>query len=681
MERNGDKEKELRETLELIEFLRKGRKLDNDPFLRARVDKALRGKPESLLRHFREHPDIIEKAKTNLYVDTLLKEKNPFYPPPYTKEEVAILFGPLELGYHNPNRNVFGINPNLLNLNVMVVGKARSGKSNLNLMALDQLLKTADSFNIIIIDLKKEYRCLLPTHPNLKIITLKNLRYNPLEVPEWEDPKEHINNVAEVFCKENYILSFGKNMFINKVEYLYNVRGVFEGKKSYPTFRDLYNQVKTIKSFGREADSRATLISRLQSYTGYPEVFCGRSFPFSTWLNNHLVIELENITNEMYATITNFIVSGIYHYYQEKNLRGSRIRTLIVVDEAGVLFNAMRDKNFQFGDSYINTLVRRGGEFGLGFWVTSQEPNTISQSIHSNSFLKFMFPLVEGNQLAAMAASMALTEQQSLFSFKLPTAGMCIVRYGLYPNPFLLEVPLFPGEKAVSDAFVEEKMRDFYKEITPKQEPVKDEIKKEPEQKIPEDKIPVDALILLKHIADHPFDNYTTHRNTCSLEKHKVEKARDWLLDKGYLARVYIKTTKGKSAPSCYLVLEEKALNCLNIEQHFGKGSFKHQLYCHLIQSKLVKEGWKAKIEGNVCHSTKLIDVVAEKGNEIVGYEVTLHFENLQGNIVKDFEVVDHLIIVVEKNDLEKSGEEIKKYELTLNPNKHLQVKSIEDFF
>jgi hypothetical protein len=681
MDRNGDKEKELRETLELIEFLRKGRKLDNDPFLRAKVDKALRGKPESLLRHFREHPDIIEKAKTNLYVDTLLKEKNPFYPPPYTKEEVAILSGPLELGYHNPNRNVFGINPHLLNLNAMVVGKTRSGKSNLNLMALDHLLTTADSFNIIIIDLKKEYRCLLPTHPNLKIITLKNLRYNPLEVPEWEDPKEHINNVAEVFCKENYILSFGKNMFINKVEYLYNVRGVFEGKKSYPTFRDLYNQVKTIKSFGREADSRATLISRLQSYVDYPEVFCGRSFPFATWLNNHLVIELENITNEMYATITNFIVSSIYHYYQEKNLRGSQIRTLFVVDEAGVLFNAMRDRDFQFGDSYINTLVRRGGEFGLGFWVTSQEPNTISQSIHSNSFLKFMFPLVEGNQLAAMAASMALTEQQSLFSFKLPTAGMCIVRYGLYPNPFLLEVPLFPGEKAVSDAFVEEKMRDFYKEITPKQEPVKDEIKKEPEQKIPEDKIPVDALILLKHIADHPFDNYTTHRNTCSLEKHKVEKARDWLLDKGYLARVYIKTTKGKSAPSCYLVLEEKALNCLNIEQHFGKGSFKHQLYCHLIQSKLEKEGWKAKIEGNVCHSTKLIDVVAEKDSDIVGYEVTLHFENLLENIAKDFEAVNHLIIVVEKNDLEKAGAEIKKYQSTLNPNEYLQVKSIEDFF
>lgn len=688
MDRNGDKEKALRETLELIEFLRKGGKLDKDPFLRARVDKALRGKPESLLKHFQKHPNIIERAKTNLYIDTLLKEKNPFYPPPYTKEEVAILSGPLELGYHNPKRDVFGINHYLLNLNALVVGRTRSGKSNCNLIALDQLFKIADSFNVIIFDLKKEYRCLLPKHPNLKIITLRNLRFNPLEVPEWEDPKEHINNIAEVFCKENFILSFGKNMFINKVEYLYNVRGIFEGKKNFPTFRDLYNQVKTIKSFGREADSRATLISRLQSYIDYPEVFCGRSFPFDTWLNNHLVIELENITNEMYATITNFIVSSIYHYYQEKNLRGSQIRTLFVVDEAGVLFNAMRDRDFQFGDSYINTLVRRGGEFGLGFWVTSQEPNTISQSIHSNSFLKFMFPLVEGNQLAAMAASMALTDEQSLFSFKLPTTGMCIVRYGLYPNPFLLEVPLFPEEKRVSDAFVEEKMKDFYKAITPKQEPAAAEIKKEPqpkrkipEDKIPEDKIPLDALILLKHIADHPFDNYTTHRNTCTLEKYKIERQRDWLLEHHYISIVKIKTTKGKSAPSVYLVLEDKALNCLDVKQHFGKGSFKHKLYCHFIKTKLEKEGWRAKIESNVSHSTKLIDVVAEKDSDIVGYEVTLHFENLLENIAKDFEVVNHLIIVVEKNDLEKAGAEIKKYPSTLNPNEYLQVKSIEDFF
>lgn len=672
MEENGNNEKMFRETLQIIDFLDRGDQL-KDPFIRGKVEKALRGDSTSFHDYLQKHPDIIERAKTNILINSKLIEENPFWPPPHTAEEVAILSGPLKFGSYNPFNEIFGINPELLNLNVMVVGRARSGKSNLNLIALDQLLRLASSFNIIIVDLKKEYRCLLPKHTNLKIITFKNLRLNPLEVPEWEDPKDHIINVAEVFCKENYLLAFGKNMILSAIEYLYQQRGIFSGSKNYPTFQDLYNLINAQKGSRKVTEGKESLLGRLKTYTNYPETFCCKSFPFSTWRDNHLAIELENLTNEMYATITNLIVSSIYNYYHKMNLRGSRIRTLFVVDEAGVLFDAKRDRINQFGDSYINTLVRKGGEFGLGFWVTSQEPNTISQSIHSNSFLKFMFPLVEGHQLRNMAYSMDLNDQQISFAFKLPPQGTCVARYSYFPNPLLLDVPLFPEEKAVSDAFVKEKMKDFYEEITPKKEPVV-----EPE--INQD-IPKDAATLLGHIAKHPFDNFTTHRRTCNLTEHNVDKARVWLQKNGYLTMEQIITRKGKGAPPCYLVLQEKALNYLNIKQHLGKGSFKHQLYCHLIKNRLEKESWKAKVENSVYPSVKLIDVVAEKDNEVVGYEVTLHFDNLQKNIREDLEVINKLVIVVEKNNFGKAMDEVKKCKSALISNKHLEVKLIEIFF
>jgi len=385
----------------------------------------------------------------------------------------------------------------------------------------------------------------------VNIITFKNLRFNPLEVPEWQDPKDHINNIAEVFCRENYILAFGKNMFIEKLEYLYRERGIFDGTKNYPTFRDLYNVINAQGGTGRLNDAKATMLSRLKAYVDYPTIFCTRSFDFTTWLQHHLVIELENIPNEMYATITNLIVSFIYNYYHKKNLRGSRIRTLFVVDEAGVLFNAQRDRNVQFGDSSINTFVRRGGEFGLGFWVTSQEPSTLSQAIHANTFLKFMFPLTEAGQLQIMASSMALTNPQLLHAFKLPNHGTCIVRYSYYPDPLLLDVPLYPDtdKKAVPDEFVLEKMREFYQKITPHQEPsvVETRTEKEP----PTAAIPEDALILLKHIAAHPFDNFTTHIKTCELTKNSVQKAREWLEKNEFITAELIKTTKGQGRNSC----------------------------------------------------------------------------------------------------------------------------------
>ena len=96
---------------------------------------------------------------------------------------------------------------------------------------------------------------------------------------------------------------------------------------------------------------------------------------------------------------------------------------------------------------------------------------------------------------------------------------------------------------------------------------------------------------------------------------------------------------------------------------------------------KLQNEGWAAKVEDAIYPSTKLIDVVAKKDNAIVGYEVTLHFDNLQKNIKEDLEAIDKLIIVIEKNDFGKAIEEINKYKSTLNSEKHLDVKLIEDFF
>jgi hypothetical protein len=160
-----------------------------------------------------------------------------------------------------------------------------------------------------------------------------------------------------------------------------------------------------------------------------------------------------------------------------------------------------------------------------------------------------------------------------------------------------------------------------------------------------------------------------------------VDKTRDWLKKNGYITLENIKTTKGRSRPACYLVLREQSLNYLNIKQHLGKGSFKHQLYCHLIKRKLEKEGWVAKIESAVYPSTKLIDVVAEKDKAIVGYEVTLHFDNLQENIEKDFEAINKLVIVVEKSDFGQAVEEIQKCKTTLEPNAHLDIKLVEDFF
>jgi hypothetical protein len=244
----------------------------------------------------------------------------------------------------------------------------------------------------------------------------------------------------------------------------------------------------------------------------------------------------------------------------------------------------------------------------------------------------------------------------------------------------LLDVPLYPDtdNKAVSDEYVEEKMREFYRKITP--QPMTPRVQINTQQPPPA-AIPEDALALLKHIAAHPFDNFTTHIKTCGLPKNSVQKARAWLEENDFITAELIKTTKGRGRDSCYLVLETKALTQLKIKQHFGKGSFKHQLYCQLIKNCLETQGWEAAVEKTIYPSNKCVDVVAKKDGEIIGYEVTLHFENLEENIEKDLAAINALFIVVEDKHVTKTQEAIEKCKQSIPPTKQLDVLSINKFF
>ncbi len=675
MEEKKNDENRLQESLKQIAFLEKGKQLKG-PLLR-KVKRALRGKPEGLEAYLQAHPEIIVQAKTQQFIDQQCMQENPFYPLPCEREDIECLTGPLRFGTYNYMGNIFGIDPRRLNLNAIVVGRAGSGKSNLNLISLDQLLEIPGDYNVLIFDIKKEYRTLLPKHKNLKVMPFRRLRFNALHVPQWQDPKEHINSFVEVFCRENLILDRGRNLLLQILEELYSVRGVFDGGRNYPTMRDLYNYTRKWNTQRGETDSKLSILNRLKPYVDYPDVFCCRGGQPDIWLENNIVIELENVTESMYATLTNLIVALIYKYYQRKNIRSNRLSTLCVVDEAGILFSAKKDRDFHFGESYINTLVRRSREYGVSFWVISQEPTTLSQAIHANTILKFMFPLVEAGQIRTMGSSMALNEDQLAYTFKLPPYGTCVVRYGFYKQPFLLDVPLYTGEKAVGDDYIEKMMQGFYQGITQDRMQDQEITERETTQ---ESSIPEDALTLLKHIAQNPFKNTKYHRRWCSLGEYGVDKTAKWLEENGYIRKERIKTKRGRGGVDVYLVLQESAFGTLQIRNNYGKGGFRHQRYCQLIKEKLTKQGWSVSIESAVNLSSKLIDVVAVKDAETVGYEITLHFENLLENIVKDMKILNRLVIVVEKTGTSRAEKIISKYRLP-SPDKYIEIKAINEFY
>ena len=105
MDENRNIDKKHRSPLDVIDLLDRGNLL-KDPFLISKVDKALRGDTTGLEKFLERHPDIIEKAKTNIFINCKLTEANPFWPPPYKTDEVTVLTGPLQFGSYNPFKDI-----------------------------------------------------------------------------------------------------------------------------------------------------------------------------------------------------------------------------------------------------------------------------------------------------------------------------------------------------------------------------------------------------------------------------------------------------------------------------------------------------------------------------------------------------------------------------------------------
>jgi hypothetical protein len=636
----------------LIKLIDEGSMLSN-PAVKHLVQEAIATGDEGQLREYLEaFPEILSVAERNIKLKNYHALQNPFSYPS-RKDSSKSLIGPLKFGYINPFHDMFGIDPDELCLPVIVAGRVGAGKSALNKYLLCQILRKDRTFNVVIPDLKLEYRHLLSVTKNLKVIKKDYLKFNPLQVPNWMTPHEYIVFFAKLFVSENYLAGTSQNFLISALEYLYKERGIFEGSKNWPTLHDLYRVVLKRQSSQQTFKYRDILLgiqNRLDPY-----IFSGKfdrrvGIPLKVWKDENVVLELdEGFIDEMYSFVVSYLVALRYTYNKKMGLTGSKLKTLFMVDEGRILFDAKRDVSI-YGESYITEIITKIREFGLGMYVSSQETNSFNKTLRSICYLKICFPLTDGADLRFVEESFGLNREQKEYLFRMPRFGQAIVRYGGYPDPFLLAVPHFRLKRQVSDAKVDEKMARFYAVIAKSAQPASTVIKKE--------SLPAIAASLLYFLSKEPFTKISQMTNASGFKSPaEVKKALKWLEANSYITRQAIRTSK-RGRNSVFAVLSDKALNYLGTTNLKGKGSFEHNLYIYLLARKLRQNGCETSIEGKIDQSQKSVDVLAfSQEKRRLAYEITLHLDNLVSNITQDIRSGADSVIIVTRDakDREKA--------------------------
>jgi len=650
--------------MEIVEVLQWSG-LDKQPLVAHAIDYGLKtGNWATLGDVLKKHPWILIMARNSINREGYQKAQNPFMPFP-SEEEIArfLSAGELVLGYIDEKNNQLLIPYDTLCRPLINLGAPGGGKSTLAKFLLWQALTMQQSFNALIPDLKKEYRHLAAVTRNLKVIPSDRLSLNPLEVPSWQSPMDHLMAFAQVFVSENYLAGTSLNLLIELCQWLYQERGIFDGSQDYPTLMDLFRliskRVGSTKSF-RFTDILLWLQNRLKPYILHPCFNVRRGIPFEVFQKENLVLELDTgFTDNMYNFVVATIVNQLFMHNKAHNLTGAKLRHWINVDEARVLFQPNRDLS-TFGESIINVLISKTRDLGIGFLVSSQEPASISQTLHSLASTKIAFPLTDGDDLERIQKSFGLTEEQTAHIFKLPPFGQAIISYSGFERPLLLGAPWFRLKRKLDDQELEERMGRFWLSLEAKIHQAAEsgpEAVETSRSVEPAVVIPPDSAALLFFLSKYPFTK------TAELTKApgfgspaQVNKARAWLVDNGYVAEESYRTSRTK--PALYLVLQDKAKAYLKDDSLSGKGGFEHQLFQHVICEHLQGQGVQAKIEGRMGKSSKAVDVLGGSTKEgQVAYEVTLHFENLLANIHQDLAAGASEVVIVTRNraDLQKA--------------------------
>jgi Helicase HerA, central domain len=667
--------------MELIKTLHEGHMLSHSG-IKALVNRALTtGDFTKLYDYLKKYPMILRQAEFNIQQAEYRELDNPL--PIVDRDDASEhLSGPLKFGYVNKHDDMFSIDFDELSLPVIILGRVGGGKSHLNKYCLIQIFSRPRDFNVIIPDLKKEYRNLLSETENIKVLTSNHIRLNPLQVPEWMPINHYILHFAKIFTRENWLITTSENVLISALKYLYKARGIYDGSRNWPTFRDLFNVIVKLqqskKSF-RYQDVLRWIENRLTPYIESDAFHNRCGIPDRIWRDENVILELdEGFSDNMYCFIVSYLAGLRYLYNKKKGLTGSELRTLFNIDEGRILFNANRSVR-DFGESYITEIITKTREFGIGFIISSQETASFNQTIRSISYLKIAFPLTDGADIEFIQDSFGLTDDQANYLFKLPRYGQAIVRYGGYENPFILGVPKFRLKNPVTDMEIDERMAGFYDEL---RQTIKDESASKPSYEI--NSIPPAALSLLHYLSKEPFTKISDMTNAPGFKSNtEVAKALSWLeKDRLAIREMYKVSKRGRKAH--FAVLTQKAYGQFGFKPIPGKGEFEHKLYQHLICQKLKKDGYDAKIEGRIKNSSKSIDVLAETNNAgFIAYEVTLSFDNIIDNIQDDLSAGSSRVVIVarDKSDLRKAENKIKSNPSMTTVPDNLDFCTISDFY
>lgn len=645
------------------------------PNLKRYCDKYLQRQDYSGLADLlNRHPNIIEQAKTL----AIQKERLPIPFTPPSREEAMLLQGLLKIGIINNYHDWLHIDLKHLVDNIIVLGQRGSGKSYFFFMLMFQTMQLPkeERPNLIILDRKNDYQCLLKFYPDIYYFDANTFHDNMWEVPTGHDPKTYLTSQIELLCDIHYFMATSKPIV---------KKAVMECYRKFKTFNfgDILKEVQAYASKSKLQglnikDVLSKIHVRFDNLMSEPSLNKAKALPINFWANNDIILNLRGYTEDTAKTI---VMSIWERRYLDNMLHNKRNipSTIFICDEAYWLFN-VEEKYGLDSQKTLADLMRTSREFGLGAVGGAQKSNDLNDILKGNSPHIFSFRVLSQTIHEAQTL-LGLTDEQRDFILNLPEKLSGIARIAHYPEPILFTVPQGPQfDKSITPKEVEDimepKLAALLKTIMPETKHVKlDDLEK----------------LTLDILKNSPFTYLTPLRNQVKkqtgINKERFEIILKSLKDKKMIESV--KCINGMNHITAeFFPLTDKAHKYLNPPRHkrVKLRIFKHTFYCVIVRTFLERLNLKASREyvpKHYANKHERIDVAYyDKENRLHAYEITLSFENLVENVLKCIRMdAASITVVTERNgDQEDAIKKIRRGITDKTIHSIISFKSVPDF-
>ena len=563
--------------------------------------------------------------------------------PPQSPEDIK---GEYNLGHViYPDKPLcdFGLREDEWIKHVLIAGMSGAGKTNASFVILDQLLRHQKPF--LVFDWKRNYRDLLQ-HERFKntiVFTVgKNIspfRFNPLIPPPGVDPREWLAKLIDVICHAFFTGHGVEFILINKLDELFNKRGIYIGSGDYPTFEDAYFELRRKSFRGRKMlwhHSAQRVLSDLSFPGGLGNVVnCKEQIPIDRLLDHNVILELDALSDSDKTFLTEALLLWIYEY-RKNNGKREKFQHAIVIEEGHHILSRAKERQTG-GETIMETSLRQIREFGESVMIIDQEPHKLSESIKANTSTKIVFTLGNGKDIQDIAHSMNLEREHQAYLDWLQIGQAIVKVKGRVNQPILVKFPLFRIQKGkIDDPELKMRMKDSV--VVSKLIPPSKSYRSSCSSSSPPDILPPIEKIMLASIAGNPFWGTTKRYRKLGLNDYEGNKAKQALISKGLVNPVTVNRLK-------LLELLDKGVSTLEsqgikIPKSRRYGSLEHQYWKHRVNQHYLAKGYKVEEEKHD------IDLVISKEDRTIAVEIETGKSNIRANITKALARFPELYII-----------------------------------